>query len=193
MTNPVETYTTVMNQDAREEQYAQFPAHWQPSGIADAFKDTYKYGPGQLPKMNAEVKALWLEALRSGKYLQTPKMLKATSRAIFGNALEEGDPDADKVRYCCLGVLAELAIEAGELDGCKEAANRPGIFQFFAYYQHDDGTKDTESHPQAWETMPGWRVQNWAGLEREIDGYLATANDHGATFGQLADFIEAEL
>lgn len=186
------TYETVLTPEQRDAQYAEFPAHWQPEGIQDAFKGTYRFGPGQLPKMNAEVKAQWTEALRSGNFLQTPKMLKATSRAIYGTDVAD-DPDADKVRYCCLGVLAELAIEAGEIDGCKEAANRPGIFQFFSYYINEDGSKDTAAHPQAWETMPGFRVQNWAGLERDIDGFLATANDHGATFAQLADFIDAEL
>lgn len=186
------TFTEVTSHEDREAQYEGFPAHWQPGGIREAFLGFYKSGPNQLPRMNADVKAAWVEALRSGDFLQTTKMLKATSRAIFGHDTDV-DPDADKVRYCCLGVLAELAIKAEAIDGCKEAANRPGIFQFFAYYQNDDGTKDTKSFPQAWETMPGYRVQNWAGLVGEIDGYLASANDHGATFGQLADFIEAEL
>jgi len=40
--------------------------------------------------MTAEMKAKWLEALRSGKYQQGK------------NFLREGD------RYCCLGVLCEL-------------------------------------------------------------------------------------
>lgn len=190
-TSPAEIYAGAMNHTQREEQYAQFPAHWQPNGIKEAFFGTYRLAPGELPKMNAEIKAEWVKALRSGDFFQIKKSLKATNRAIFGNYAVDGDPDADKVGYCCLGVLAELGVKAGELDGCKESG--PGLFKFFAYYTKDDGTKDTVSLPQLFETMPGWKIQKWAGLEREIDGFLASANDNGATFAELADFIDAEL
>lgn len=44
--------------------------------------------------MNPEVKALWLNALRSGEYQQGTGKLKQT----YG-----GDQ-----RYCCLGVLCDL-------------------------------------------------------------------------------------
>jgi len=43
--------------------------------------------------MNQEVKAKWVEALRSGKYKQGRKTLKHAGR------------------YCCLGVLCEVAGE----------------------------------------------------------------------------------
>jgi hypothetical protein len=45
--------------------------------------------------MNEEAKRLWVAALRSGKYDQTTGALR------------------DGVGYCCLGVLCEVAIEAG--------------------------------------------------------------------------------
>ena len=44
--------------------------------------------------MNPEVKAAWLEALRSGEYEQGKEFL---CRVLFG-----------KKRYCCLGVLTEV-------------------------------------------------------------------------------------
>ena len=46
--------------------------------------------------MNPEVKQLWLDALRSGKYEQGKLMLRPTDNS-----------------YCCLGVLCEIAQESG--------------------------------------------------------------------------------
>ena len=46
--------------------------------------------------MNEEIKARWVEALRSGKYAQCIGVLK------------EGDSLGTRSAYCCLGVLAEL-------------------------------------------------------------------------------------
>lgn len=53
-------------------------------------------------KMNPKLKAKWIEALRSGKYKQTTKVLK------------------DKKGYCCLGVLREL-IDPGSDDADENA------------------------------------------------------------------------
>lgn len=49
--------------------------------------------------MNAEIKAQWISALRSGKYKQGVGKLKQVS---------EG-----RIQHCCLGVLCELAKAAG--------------------------------------------------------------------------------
>lgn len=48
-----------------------------------------------MPKMNPEVKAKWLEALRSGKYKQGD------------SALHKGE------QFCCLGVLCDIAVQSG--------------------------------------------------------------------------------
>lgn len=45
--------------------------------------------------MNPELKAKWIEALRSGKYLQGERRLRT---------LTSGKPDT----YCCLGVLGDI-------------------------------------------------------------------------------------
>lgn len=51
--------------------------------------------------MNQEIKAKWLEALRSGKYQQTRKVLR------------------DSNGYCCLGVLCDvMGVEWVKDDGC---------------------------------------------------------------------------
>lgn len=50
--------------------------------------------------MKAEVKAEWIKRLRSGKYTQTTGAL----HRVLGD-----DPRGD--RYCCLGILCEIAVE----------------------------------------------------------------------------------
>ena len=52
--------------------------------------------------MDKEIKEKWLEALRSGEYIQGEGQL---ARERF-----------DKIEYCCLGVLCEVATREGILD-----------------------------------------------------------------------------
>lgn len=47
--------------------------------------------------MNPEVKQRWLDALRSGKYKQGKRYLRAASKQ-----------NHDSYAYCCLGVLCDL-------------------------------------------------------------------------------------
>jgi hypothetical protein len=87
--------------------------------------------------MDTELKAKWVEALRSGDYKQTSHVLH----------------DEQENAYCCLGVLCIVAKK--ELDG---------------------------------ETYP------W--LDKETGDYsrFVTMNDEeGKSFGQIADYIEANL
>lgn len=51
--------------------------------------------------MNPKVKALWVEALRSGEYTQS-----------FGALRKDGTGGSPK-GFCCLGVLCDLAVKAG--------------------------------------------------------------------------------
>lgn len=51
--------------------------------------------------MNPDLKGPWLEALRSGEYLQGPGALRRDSAA--------------GVSFCCLGVLSEVAVAAGKV------------------------------------------------------------------------------
>jgi hypothetical protein len=50
--------------------------------------------------MKAELKKQWLEALRSGKYLQGRDYLRSTDAFHAGQSCE---------KYCCLGVLVDIA------------------------------------------------------------------------------------
>jgi hypothetical protein len=92
--------------------------------------------------MDANLKAKWVEALRSGKYKQTTE----------GFFKYEG-------RFCCLGVLCVVAGQPALLD------NDGGNWPF---------------------------VDNEAGLDG-ISMLLATMNDEGSSFPDIADWIEANI
>lgn len=62
--------------------------------------------------MNAEVKKLWIEALRSGEYEQGRGRLKTANNG-----------------YCCLGVLCELHREA--VEGSWEESDNDNIGSFY--------------------------------------------------------------
>lgn len=56
-------------------------------------------------KMKAEILNLWCDALESGKYTQIQEKLIG----------EDGCGDTG---YCCLGVLTQLAVDAGVVENC---------------------------------------------------------------------------
>lgn len=134
--------------------------------------------------MNQEIKAAWVSALRSGEYEQGT------------GALRVGD------KFCCLGVLCDIAIKQFDLElevekdmsGCNDDTccdpNRPKAM-----------TYDGEG-----SYLPSV-VMDWAGLETKggalvtpvmtpIDDdaeSLSVANDGGLTFPQIADIIDAQF
>jgi hypothetical protein len=134
-------------------------------------------------KMNADVKKMWLDALRSGEYAQGRSTLRSPSG------------------YCCLGVLCDLAVKNGVIPEPQEHKNknRESGISHYGYGQHEDESGHVMSHsaylPEA--------VAVWAGTSRFGDRYapngepwplsLAGLNDQGATFAEIADIIEAEF
>ena len=60
--------------------------------------------------MNREVKAEWVEALRSGQYRQGANYLRKNN----------GQED----EFCCLGVLCEIAVEHGAISEPLRKASR---------------------------------------------------------------------
>lgn len=108
-----------------------------------------------------EIKAEWIKRLRSGQYKQGRKCLCCAGR------------------HCCLGVLAEIAVEQGVCE--KHTGNKNTPTQF-------DGRIDF---------VPA-SVAKWAGLRNSSGGYsgdfqsLANLNDkYGKTFLEIADIIES--
>lgn len=135
--------------------------------------------------MKTDIQALWTGALRSGDYTQGSGVLRTPS----------GD-------FCCLGVLCEIAVEAGVIPPAKKTEALDGTALGYHY-----GT-ETGVLPEA--------VIKWSGLgdsegtyemdDEELserygdfanrDSYyrktsLINANDsYGKNFSQIADLIE---
>lgn len=115
-------------------------------------------------KMNPEVKAQWLTALRSGEYAQGS-----------GSLNEDG-------KFCCLGVLCDLAERDGVVERVKVWDS--GVFGYTA-------RKVTGVLP--------WEVRDWSGLKTVTGDFyddsgamqaLTILNDGGMPFVKIADIIE---
>lgn len=125
--------------------------------------------------MNPDIKERWITALRSGEYEQGT----ATLRGIDG-------------KYCCLGVLCELAVA----DGVVGRATKDTYGHLYR------STADLADCQKSYLPLA---VQQWAGLnstsprvtgvayyDGEID--LASLNDSGSfSFHAIADIIEKKL
>jgi hypothetical protein len=115
--------------------------------------------------MNKRVKELWMKALRSGDYVQGIGALCYAQR------------DGTK-KYCCLGVLCELARDEVDLVITRDSDRR--------LFNGEDAVL-----PQT--------VIEWAGLSNPnpiigVHGHSAAdLNDTGGTFREIADLIEANL
>lgn len=132
-----------------------------------------------MTKMNPEVKAVWLTALRSGEYEQGT-----------GKLSSEG-------KFCCLGVLCDIAIKQFDIQvetgqgGCSDL---------------DCCTPYTSYDGQS--SFPPASVVEWAGLTTEGGDFpnriyvpesgdyahaLYQANDYGLSFEEIAGIIEEQL
>lgn len=127
--------------------------------------------------MDQEVKRRWVEALRSGEYRQGAGRL--------GSRVGE-----EKPKYCCLGVL------------CEVAKDRLGDIPM--YWADRDFSVGSVLHVDYEGSYPSLRVAKALGLSGawgefpegtpygldESDDHLARLNDDGFTFSQIADLIE---
>jgi hypothetical protein len=84
--------------------------------------------------------------------------------------LREGD------RFCCLGVLSDL-YNSESWKRCSD--------DFFIFRDSEYGQSQGFKVPHA--------VKVWAGLDIGDAGILASNNDRGCSFPQIADYIEREL
>jgi hypothetical protein len=133
-------------------------------------------------RMNPEIKAKWIAALRSGQYEQARGGLQ---RYLYRDT-ETGRIDCG---FCCLGVLCDLASHQGVC----------------FWYGHDAAvTRDGEVCTNA-DSLPK-EVMEWAGLEEsdpevpfpvDDEGQvrsLAALNDtYKLNFHRIADIIEETL
>lgn len=123
-------------------------------------------------KLRPEIKAAWLEALRSGDYQQTKSILRGHDNT-----------------FCCLGVLCDLAAKDGM--GEWDASIDPEAVVFIESENHFENA-----------SFPAYTTLRWAlgvspsvVLTNTINSYngLAKLNDTGSTFNEIADRIEREF
>lgn len=116
-------------------------------------------------KMNPEVKAKWVAALRSGEYQQGTGALKSDDK------------------YCCLGVLCDIF--AKETGKDWTALKDSPVMEF-------DGA--TGLPPNAVSEWAGLQTMNPIVLEGTIATTLSNMNDGlGASFQTIARLIEEQL
>lgn len=118
--------------------------------------------------MNPEVKAKWLEALRSGKYKQGTGMLRTLVDS-----------------FCCLGVLCK--VHEKEAAGTWVSENNG--------YAYSDGRKADKGvlidSVMDWAGLRGCApIVEYAPGEF---GTLSYLNDFGMKFEEIADLIEKQL
>lgn len=116
-----------------------------------------------------EVRKLWVEALESGKYKQGKMRLKRT--------------DAGEDRYCCLGVLCDLAAKHGICDESREDYAGNWVFDYKTY-------------------TPPTSVLNWIGLASDSGVFrtdddvrprsLTSTNDKSSDFSKVIEIIKSE-
>ena len=123
----------------------------------------------------------WVDALRSGKYVQGKFALRQTT-----------GPDCINT-YCCLGVVTELAVAAGVLPAgiLSEVVQEGLTFQ----YQFDKTGKYTNGSLP--ESVREWLEIKNPGLPLQLSGRgsedASYVNDKlKYTFAQIADLIESQ-
>ena len=116
--------------------------------------------------MDPAIKEQWTKALRSGEYKQGE--LRLNTAKLRGGAV-----------YCCLGVLCDLHNKT------------TGEIQWSDLIEASEGSMVRE-YDGARNYIPG-PVQSWSRLSRKAEMALSEANDMGANFSAIADWIEGHL
>lgn len=132
--------------------------------------------------MKPEIKAEWLRRLRSGEYTQGKRRLRVTTA--------KGEE-----RYCCLGILCEMAVEQGVIKSEPLAGDK------YSDYKGTTHAYGDSQMSHATTVLPP-EVIMWAGFPHDgrplpvspwINPWgVAIKNDDGMSFSEIADFIEAQ-
>lgn len=120
-------------------------------------------------KIPPEIKAAWLTALRSGEYVQARGVLRTHhTQAIPTQPIKDGDPD----RYCCLGVLCDIAVKQFAV---------PGKWGLYNFFEINGGANETD--------LPK-TIREWAGIHPDDENFLANMNDAARNFDTVIEIIE---
>jgi hypothetical protein len=125
--------------------------------------------------MKEDIKAQWLTALRSGEYKQGKGFLKSI--------IESNEP-----RYCCLGVLCELAEKAG-------VTTQDPLFKGDNTWSFDGNVSFLPAKVAAWAGIDyqGKKYETREDGARYVFVDLAELNDYRLDFAEIANVIEAEF
>jgi len=127
--------------------------------------------------MNSQIKQKWIDALRSGKYHQ------GQSKLYSGDG------------FCCLGVLCDIyANQVGDITWEKRNPNGRFDDDKWDYWYFDDQSEVLPECVSKWAELD----ENDPVVTKDIVGQdiittLASLNDKGATFEDLAEVIEEQL
>lgn len=137
--------------------------------------------------MNPRIKELWLEALRSGEYAQGKHELQTTNG-----------------KFCCLGVLCEIAVKEGVID--PAAPDTIDDMPTIGLYYGPEGNRECVALPdvvEKWAGTPGTSPaidlddEDLDDEDRDDKGtdtvWLAEENDSGHSFEEIADLIDKYL
>jgi hypothetical protein len=126
-------------------------------------------------KMNPQIKAEWMARLRSGEFEQGKRALQKNGK------------------FCCLGVLSEIAADAGVAERCSfNSVNGDGDPVVSVRYNDYTGTLSSEIG--RWSGLYGLEVPDEAGDPVNVETMLMHMNDHlGKTFPEIADWVEENL
>lgn len=133
--------------------------------------------------MKPEIKKLWVDALLSGEYQQGQGYLRQRE-------------DNEEPRFCCLGVLCDLAIKNGvpiivsqrddrvtEFDNASESLPE-SVMEWSGLSSVNGGFYYTVRHQ--YQDFDGNIVEE----EEMLEESLAELNDNGHTFEEIAKDIE---
>lgn len=124
------------------------------------------------PTMDKEIRAEWLKRLRSGEYKQG----RATLKAEYADGV---------VKFCCLGVLCEIAAEQGVIERTTERTRE------VVFTSYDGDSAGLTGDVLSWACIEGMDA-----LGRLSGGVISLSgmNDSGGrTFCEIADVIEEKV
>jgi hypothetical protein len=124
-----------------------------------------------MPKLKKRVKEQWVAALRSGKYRQGQ------------SSLAEGG------KYCCLGVLCEVALENRLPLNVEDNVSTYGD----PWRAYDGESSFLPKRVYEWATLKKGRGPLRDDFDLPGGTNLVEANDTGKTFEEIADLIEEHL
>jgi hypothetical protein len=125
-------------------------------------------------RMNPEIKAQWVAALRSGDYQQGDEYLR------------RGD------EFCCLGVLCDLAIK----DGVPVSLDSGKAYDETVYVMYEDAVGELPDVVARWAGLiepTGEAISDPTVDDHGNPRRISALNDGGRTFPRIADLIEEQL